>query len=149
MEDPSGSTEPPGPREHALQKDVPPKASTTGIVYRWGSKTPSNLTPQIKDLEGQPGLRQPGLSANEHLPAKRKGIAIDLERLNHPLRAFSDDPLAEGVPGHVSITPVKETGMIDLELLLEWVESRGSGCDHWLTRVLLDAVLPGDFRGPL
>jgi hypothetical protein len=144
--DPADSTYPP---EQPLPRDALPRQRTTGIVYRLGSRSLNNLTPKLKDLKGQPGLRQPGLSTLEHLRANEEGVAIDLGLLSHPLRAFPDDPRAEGRPGHVSIAPVNESGEVDLPQLLTWVNSRESGFGHPFTQFLLDAILPGKRRGPL
>lgn len=148
MEQSPASEDATGPTAPARRTDGPPGPRNTGVVYRLGSRSLKNLTPKLKDMEGQPGLRRPGLSTLEHLREDEAGVAIDLARLNHPLRAFPDDPRARGRPGHVSITPVDESGEVDLARLREWVDSRESDSDHPFTRILLDAVLPGKHRGP-
>jgi hypothetical protein len=109
----------------------------------------NNLTPKLKDLIGQPGLRQPGLSTLEHLRAGEPGVAIDLALLTDPLRAFPDNPRAVGRPGHVSIAPADGSGEVDRGRLREWVDSRDSGSAHPFTQIVLDAVLPGKRRGPI
>lgn len=119
---------------------------TQGVVFRLGSRSLNNLTPKPKDLAGQPGLREPGLSTLEHLAAKEKGIKIDLALLRLPLQAFADDPSAVGRPGHVSIAPIDDSGKVDLRQLREWVDSRQRNFDHPFTQIVLDAVLIGKYK---
>ena len=119
-----------------------------GIVYRLGSRTPGNFTPKRKDLAGQSGLREPGLSTLERLGENEVGIGIDLSLLKHPLRAFADDPGSRGRPGHLAIVPVDESGVVDLRLLQEWIDSRDAGFGHPLTQNLLDAAIAGKVKGP-
>ncbi len=119
-----------------------------GFVYRLGSRSLNNLTPKPKDMTGQPGPREPGLSTLEHLRANEEGVQIDLSLLMHPLRAFVDDPRAFGRSGRVSITPVDDSDKVDTCQLQEWIDSRETDLDHPFTQIVLDAVVDGKFKGP-
>lgn len=107
-----------------------PKAATGAaprLVYRGGSKTPDSLTPR-------PGIDTSGLSTFDSLEGAvkpgAKAQVIDTTKLKS-LSAVPDAP----PPGHVSITPGTEAGVVD------WAATRGSGTVHPLTQELLDAVV--------
>jgi len=119
-----------------------------GIVYRLGRRTANNFTPKAKDLAGRIGLREPGLSTLDRLGENEEGIKIDLSLLKPPLQAFADDPESQGRPGHLSIGPVSESGMVDLGLLQDWIESRDRGFNDPLTQIVLDAAIAGKVKGP-
>lgn len=129
---------------------MPTERRTHGFVYRWGRRSAQNCTPRPGvDTTGHPGLREPGLSTSEHLEAgKGPAIRIDVSLLRPPLLALADDPSCAGPTGHVTITPVSESGQVDPVLLEEWAQSRAPGSVHPLTQIVLDAVVAEKVMGP-
>ncbi len=128
------------------------KPNSTGgtrvIVYIWGNLTSDNFTPRPgKDTIGGPG-QQPGLSASDALPPRRKAQGIDTDQLKPPLKAIPDDLTQGGTPEHVAIAPVDDKGEVDRKQLESWAASRGTGQTHEFTQILLDAVVePNTKRG--
>ena len=122
---------------------MPPERRLSGFVYRWGRPTVRNCTPRWpQDLEGIPGLREPGLSTNARQTPGKVGFFLDLSRLAPRLAAFADDPQTAGVWGHVVISPVDASGRLDLALLQDWARSRDEiGVTHPLTQAVLDAIV--------
>ena len=120
----------------------------SGIVYRRGSFTAKQFTPRESDMRAEAGSA-PGISTTRALEAGVKGQQIDLGRLPPELRGFEDDPAEGGTAGHVAIAPVDETGVIDQQRLEEWMRSRDAEGEHELTRLLMEAVVEKNVKGPL
>lgn len=121
-------------------------------VYRGRSATDNNLTRRPDtDTKGKPG-QAPGLSTFSRLDldvsVNAKAQVIDLELLVAPLRAIPDTIEQGGTEGHFSIAPVREDGAVDVTLLQEWAESRGTGQPHWLTEILKEAIVDTVKRAP-
>jgi hypothetical protein len=99
----------------------------SGVVYRGGSATPTNLTPRPGDTTG--------LSTFDNLEAAvqpgGKAQMIDVSRLKSPLQAVSDPP----PPGHVSIAPS------DPVLISEWAAARGTETVHPFTQNVMNAII--------
>ncbi|NUQ62799.1 MAG: hypothetical protein HUU20_09935 [Pirellulales bacterium] len=111
------------------------------IVYVWGNLTADNFTPRPgKDTVGRPGQR-PGLSAFASPPANRKSQAVDLAMIGPALKGFPDELDQGGTQGHVAITPVDDSGEIDVKALEQWASFRKTGRVHPFTQVLLDAIV--------
>jgi hypothetical protein len=104
------------------------RAMRSGVVYRGGSDTPTNLTPR-------PGIDTTGLSTFDNLETAvkpgGKAQVIDVSRLKPPLQAISDP----SPPGHVSIAPSNPV------LLEEWAATRGTETIHPLTQIVKDAII--------
>jgi hypothetical protein len=99
-------------------------------------------------MVGVPGVYEPGLPTTERLPEGVVAVVIDVARLRPPLQAMADDPSSPNSHGHVSITPVDESGRVDDRLLREWAESRAPDGCHPLTQNVLDAVSDAKVKGP-
>lgn len=123
-------------------------------LYRSGSGTRENLTPKPKDLDCGPGGTAPGLSLFDSIEKAVTAIGksaqvLDLDRLQAPLRAFPDDlSLPGSIAGHFAICPVGDDGRPDLSALREWVVSRGSGGNHALTQLVINAIVDVEKRKP-
>ena len=98
-----------------------------GLVYRGGSRTPSNMTPR-------PGVDNTGLSVFDNAAAAApnggKVQVIDTSRLRCAV-ACPDAPPA----GHISIQPA------ELQDLTGWAATRGTDEVHALTQDILDAIV--------
>jgi hypothetical protein len=117
------------------------------IIYIWGNLTSDNFTPRPgKDTVGRPG-QQPGLSASAAPRPGRKAQGIDIDKLKPPLKAIPDDTNLGGTPGHFAITPVAETGAVDVQQLEAWALSRNTGQTHEFTQIVLDAVVELNVKG--
>ena len=127
---------------------MPPTQTSSGFVYRRGSLTAKQFTPREQDAQAGPGTA-PGISTARTLEAGVKGQKIDHARLPPGLRAFEDDLGEGGTDGHVAIVPVDEGGAIDRRRLDEWVASREAENEHELTRLLMEAVVEKNVRGPV
>jgi len=117
------------------------------FVYRYGSATDDALTPRPKDLAATPGA-DPGLSVDFNPPPPgQKAQRLDLSRLDGTgLGYFPDDPAAGGKQGHGVIAPVNDAGKLDLVLLQEWSDTRGSGSRHKFTEAVANAIIVQDIR---
>lgn len=94
----------------------------TGIIYRRGSATDTQLTPRTVDKNG--------LSANIN-PAPGKNQAIDTSKFEK-LCATCDNPKT----GHISITPK------DMNQMTPWIKSRNTaGEPHPLTKELRNSII--------
>jgi hypothetical protein len=116
-------------------------------VYRRGNLTAKQFTPREDDTRAEPGAA-PGISTDRTLEDGVKGQRIDLGQLPAGFGAFEDDPAEGGTEGHITIAPVDENGAIHQQRLEEWARSRDSGDEHELTRLLLEAVVEKNVRGP-
>ncbi|MBI4580988.1 MAG: hypothetical protein HY718_14875, partial [Planctomycetes bacterium] len=67
--------------------------------------------------------------------------AINVGRLKEPLKAIPDDVEQGGSRGHVAIAPMDGKGDVDRKLLEEWAAHREQGVQHYLTGILLDAIV--------
>ena len=98
---------------------------TSGIVYRMGSSTDSNLTPR-------PGKdTTTGLSTSLEKPLSGKYQAIDISKLNE-LEAVNDHR------SHVLIRPKNDPDKLKLE---EWANTRGTETQHKYTKELKEALV--------
>ncbi len=71
---------------------------------------------------------------------------IDLTLLQPPLVAIPDDATAGGTPGHVAIVPVDNNGKLNQQLLEEWAAARAGGVSHWLSEIVMNAVVKVNLR---
>lgn len=95
-----------------------------GLIYRAASGTPGSMTPRAADKAGLSAAN----SLENALPGKNQ--VIDTSKLTN-LCAICDD----AATGHVSITPK------DMNLMQEWINSRGGSEVHALTQELMKAVV--------
>src|SRR5437879_2157670 len=95
-----------------------PERLFSGRVFRRGTATNDNLTPRPEDTVAPPGC-VPGLSTTDVMPVDaRKFQTIEIALLLEPLQAWRD------AERHVSITPFRQDGLPDIELLKAWASTR-------------------------